>query len=61
MKIFPSLFGWKAVCMTHLTAELQIGSSVMAGTSFIGTPDIDQILATNKDAFDRAQALIDKK
>ena len=39
----------------------EIISDVMAGTSFIGTPDIDQILATNKDAFDRAQALIDKK
>ena len=39
----------------------EIISAVMAGTSFIGTPDIDQILATNKDAFDRAQALIDKK
>ena len=39
----------------------EIISAVMAGTSFIRTPDIDQILATNKDAFDRAQALIDKK
>ena len=39
----------------------EVISAVMAGTSFIGTPDIDQILATNKDAFDRAQALIDKK
>ena len=39
----------------------EVISDVMAGTSFIGTPDIDQILATNKDAFDRAQALIDKK
>ena len=39
----------------------EIISAVMAGTPFIGTPDIDQILATNKDAFDRAQALIDKK